>query len=667
MEYFFNIWERFAELLKSKKGLLLLFDFDGTLTPIVGEPKKARLSRSVKRYIKKLSRNRRITIGIISGRGLRDIMRLVGVRGIYYAGNHGLEIKGRGSLFVHPSYKKYIPYMKDIAAMLGRGISGIKGAILEYKRLSVSLHYRLVPARSIPRLKSIFKKISAPYIKSGKIRMTTGKKVLELRPPVSWDKGKAVGMIGKMAGKNNAVKVFVGDDITDEDAFKMLKKNDFSIRVVRKSGSVAQYFLKNPGEVRRLLMKITKVVTSFFIVSSISALLYLSDVACEDVGVSLTVVEPPSPTADVRAEEAMPRQDEPLKIETKVYTAKTKDGWEISINRYGISGEGPKRCKAAVILCHGFNINNRFWDIDRRCSLARFLAKNGYDVWAPSLRGSGLSSKPVLSRVRSIVKFELSSIPQMLIKTPFDITKFGWTIDDHIYKDVPAIIDFVKEKSGFDKIYWIGHSMGGIVMFGYLETGAQDDVAGFIPVGSMMVIPQPLTPHLKTIANQKPLLTASLLVNSTVASQFRNFTLGTVKHPIEDMLIKRENMYPDVIFRFFRLCIDDTSAGVVAQFSDSIRTGSITSSDRRYSYTDNMRRVSVPILIMSGVADGFVTEDIAGATYDKVSSKDKGIVIFSKANGNSMDYGHCDLLLGKNSEQDVYPVILKWLDERACR
>jgi polyhydroxyalkanoate synthase len=411
-------------------------------------------------------------------------------------------------------------------------------------------------------------------------------------------------------------------------------------------------------------MKIKRITVLFFVACSISisTFLGLSNAFAAD-GDAVLEERTGAETADVQAE-ATAAEQEQVKIKTEVYTVKTKDGWEISINRYNIRDGNAENCKAAVILCHGFNINNRFWDLDKRCSLARFLAKNGYDVWSPSLRGSGLSSKPIFSRLRSIVKFELEDIPQMLIKTPFDITKFGWTIDDHIHEDVPAIIDFVKEKSGFDKVYWIGHSMGGIIMFGYLETETQSAVAGFIPIGSMMVIPQPLSPHLKTIANQKPLLTASLLINTTVASQLRNLTLGTVKHPIEELLFEKENMYNDVMFRFFRSCIDDTSAGVIAQFSDSIRVGSIISSDRKYNYADNIRRINVPILIMGGSADGFVNKEALRAPYIRVSSKDKSIAIFSKENGYSADYGHCDLVIGKNSEEEVYPVILQWLDKR---
>jgi polyhydroxyalkanoate synthase len=266
-----------------------------------------------------------------------------------------------------------------------------------------------------------------------------------------------------------------------------------------------------------------------------------------------------------------------------------------------------------------------------------------------------------------MARFNLKDVPQMFVKAPFDIAKFGWTIDDHIEKDTPAIIDFVKKKSGFDKVYWIGHSMGGIIMYGYLQTMGQEEIAGFIPVGSMIVIPDPLTPHLRKIATQKPVLTASLIVNTTVASQVRNYTLGAVKNPIEELLFERENMYNDVIFRLFRLCVDDTSAGVVGQFSDSIKRGAMFTADLDYNYTEHLDRIIVPTLIIGGNHDGFVTKKVLRDSYDRISSKDKSIFIFAKGYGFSADYGHCDLLLGKHSEEEVYPVILSWLDKRSLQ
>ncbi|MEA3305500.1 MAG: trehalose-phosphatase [Candidatus Omnitrophota bacterium] len=633
MEYFFTRWEDFKKALEKKKNALLLFDFDGTLTPIVSVPGKARLSLPVRKYIKTLSEKKRVEIGIISGRAIKDIMRLIRVRGIYYAGNHGLEIKSPGGLFIHPSSKKYSKYISRISSDLRRRLSGIKGAVLEDKALSLSLHYRLVEQKDVPKLKSEFMAACSPYIKRKAVKVSGGKKVLELRPPISWDKGRAAKMIEKLVGWKKALTVFVGDDQTDEDVFKVIKKGDFSIRVGKMKKSKARYFLRNPNEVRRLLMKITALLAIFFIVVSASTVY---------AGQKSSL----SP------------------FFTKEYRAKTEDEWEISLKRYILKNQPPQKCKAAVILCHGFNINNKFWDIDERSSLMRYLARNGYDVWAPSLRGSGMSSKPVLSDLRSVVKLDMKNIPGKLIKMPFNITKFDWTIDDHIHKDIPAIIDLVKEESGFDQVYWIGHSMGGIIMFAYLETGNRNDIAGFIPISSMMVIPNPLNAHLERIANQKALLTASLLINTTIASQLSNYTLGIVKSPIEELLMKKENMYDEVVFRFFRICIDDTAPGVVTQFSDSIKAGNMLSSGGGYNYTGNMRLIKVPILIMGGGDDGFVTKKCLRDSYDAVSSSDKSIAIFAKAQGYLTNYGHCDLVIGKNSEKEVYPVILNWLDER---
>ncbi len=357
---------------------------------------------------------------------------------------------------------------------------------------------------------------------------------------------------------------------------------------------------------------------------------------------------------------AMCLADESIRLEG--YTANTRDGWELSIVRYSLPGASPK--KAAVILCHGFNLNNKFWDLDKRSAMARYLAANGYDVYAPDLRGSGKSSKPLFSRLKGLFKFDVEDMPHMFIKAPTDLTKFNWTIDDHIHSDIPAILKLVREKSGFDKVYWIGHSMGGLIMYGYLEIYGSEFIAGFVPMSSMIVIPDPLNEHLKLIAEQKPLMTASLIVNTTAASQLRNFTFGTVKHPIEDLLMDTQNMHDDVVFRFFRLSIDDTAPGVVSQFSDSIREGKIISTRATYSYSDRLHLIKTPMLFMLGSNDGFLSEKEVLTAYNSVSSLDKEMLIFSRENGHLADYGHCDLVVGKNSAVDVYPAVLTWLEQR---
>ncbi|MEE8360108.1 MAG: alpha/beta hydrolase [Candidatus Omnitrophota bacterium] len=357
------------------------------------------------------------------------------------------------------------------------------------------------------------------------------------------------------------------------------------------------------------------------------------------------------------------------KLSITEHITTTKDGWEISIRRY-LFADTDKQPKGAVILCHGFNFNNIFWDIDPRSSLSRYLAKNGYDVWSPSLRGSGLSSKTLAAGLKDFTRLRPGNLARMITKTAKDVTKRTWTIDDHIHQDVPAIVDYVHERSGFDKVYWIGHSMGSIIMFGYLETEGEERIAGFISIGSMVVMTSPLTPQLQKIADQEEILAASLIVNTKVAGDLRSITFGAVKYPMEELLLDRENMHKEAVARLFRTCIEDTSSGVIRQFSRSIREGRMLSSvlsKEQYDYTANLDKITIPVMVMAGGRDGFVDQDAVIGCYHAVSSLDRRIVIFSKENGYSADYGHSDVLLGKMSEKEVYPVMLNWLDERTAK
>lgn len=254
----------------------------------------------------------------------------------------------------------------------------------------------------------------------------------------------------------------------------------------------------------------------------------------------------------------------------------------------------------------------------------------------------------------------------MIVRTPFNINKIDWTLDDHIHYDVPAILDFVKEEAGAAKVIWIGHSMGGMAMYGYLMTNARsNDIDKFVPIASTIMIPNRPEPDsvLARIASQKPVMHASLLVNTTVASQMRNLTLGTLKLPWERLFFNRDNMDKMTAIKMFRVAIDDTSPGVIEQYTNMIKNGHLESSDKGFNYTHNIQRVGVPILVVAGAGDRMSSLDNFNYVLENVSSRKKEGVIFSKENGFSADYGHCDLILGRNAPEEVYAYIYDWLEK----
>ncbi len=259
MEYLFSQLSKIKELL-SNKFILLLLDYDGTLMPIVKTPSKAIIHKDTKGLLQKLSRSPYCKIGIISGRKLEDIKNIVGVDGITYVGNHGLEIQGPKIKFesqVSPRLKSIIC---NIATDMQERLSGIKGALIEDKGLTLSIHYRLVSKKDMPVFEKIVYEVTNPYMVSDKIKVNSGKKVYEIKPPVRWDKGKIVlWLLARqqfISGVKDVLPIYIGDDITDEDAFKVLKRKGLTVFVGRPGNSKADYYLKNAEEVIKFLRSI---------------------------------------------------------------------------------------------------------------------------------------------------------------------------------------------------------------------------------------------------------------------------------------------------------------------------------------------------------------------------------------------------------------------------
>ncbi len=248
-EYFFE-----KEPLKSTTGsrLLLLLDFDGTLVPIQGSPENCRLPDNVRRPLKSITASKRALVGILSGRSLSDIKAKVRVKGLYYSGCHGLEISGPHLRYIHPGARDGIPLIDEIRRKLQEKIGALDGVLLEYKRLTLAIHYRMANNEDARIVRREVRRVLAGRGIAGGLSLMKGKKVLELVPAVAWDKGKAALFILEgLEGKYTPL--YVGDDLTDERAFQVLNRLGVTVRVGKSAKTAARYYLKGQWEVPEFL------------------------------------------------------------------------------------------------------------------------------------------------------------------------------------------------------------------------------------------------------------------------------------------------------------------------------------------------------------------------------------------------------------------------------
>ena len=248
----------FADLtegLSSGGSLLLLTDYDGSLTPIVDEPADARLSREARDDLRALARSPRVRVAVVSGRALADLRGRVSVKGVIYAGCHGLEIEGRGLSFRHPDAEKRRVALAGVARVLGERTAAIPGMIVEAKGLAVAVHFRQVAREDLPL--ATFEVEQAVAQAGADLRIFRGHEVLEVLPAVDWNKGRCALWIWSRIGPSlprPAMMLYMGDDSTDELAFRALAGKAVTVRVGRPGEPTsAGYRFAQVHQVLRLL------------------------------------------------------------------------------------------------------------------------------------------------------------------------------------------------------------------------------------------------------------------------------------------------------------------------------------------------------------------------------------------------------------------------------
>jgi trehalose 6-phosphate phosphatase len=231
----------------------VFFDFDGTLSEIVNDPDSARLADGAADALTSLSAQ--CPVAILSGRDLADVRQRIGLPGLWYAGSHGFELTGPdGKHHQNTEAAASIPVLAAAAAELAAQLGDIPGVAVEHKRFGVAVHFRNA-ARD--RVGQVAAAVRSAGQRTG-LRVTTGREVIELRPDVDWDKGKTLRWVLDYVrddeGSNSLRPIYLGDDITDEDAFDAVADDGVAI-LVRHSddgdrATAAHYALDDPDRVR---------------------------------------------------------------------------------------------------------------------------------------------------------------------------------------------------------------------------------------------------------------------------------------------------------------------------------------------------------------------------------------------------------------------------------
>jgi trehalose-phosphatase len=256
--------ERFEEIAGrvESKGIAVFLDYDGTLTPIVEDPDKAFLSDSMKNTLIDLAE--KLPVAVISGRDRPDVQRLVGIKSIFYAGSHGFDIAGPDGMETGPNKgKDFLPALDKAEKEVKKQLEAVSGAWVERKKFSIAVHYRKVQDPNVPKVKQAVEETAARH---PDLRQSGGKKIFELQPKMDWHKGKALmWLLGELElDRPDVVPFYLGDDVTDEDAFRTLKDRGIGVVVMDPPRDTeAHYRLKDTDEVQAFLKKLM-VLSSVF-------------------------------------------------------------------------------------------------------------------------------------------------------------------------------------------------------------------------------------------------------------------------------------------------------------------------------------------------------------------------------------------------------------------
>ena len=309
----------------------------------------------------------------------------------------------------------------------------------------------------------------------------------------------------------------------------------------------------------------------------------------------------------------------------------TSDGWTVvAWHRPAVE----RRYPFPVVLCHGLANNHAIMEFRGEQSLAKYLSEAGFDCYSVDLRGAGEARAPD--------------------EGPCDAT-----FDDHVNFDLPALVDAVCAHAGAQQVAWVGHSLGGMTALAASSTTLKDRLAALVTIGSPVFFHMP---------REVPLLIRAAYwvsvwgqFDSTLLRYIAPFAGRAPAPKITDVTANLRNMEP----RTQRFLVANVFApmwsGVLRQLEDWLVNDAFRSVDRTLNYRDGISTFMAPTLVLGGTVDQLAPPDLTRDYFELIKAPVRELQIFGKTYGHSAEYGHGDLLVGRQAHVEVYPVIRRFL------
>lgn len=325
----------------------------------------------------------------------------------------------------------------------------------------------------------------------------------------------------------------------------------------------------------------------------------------------------------------------PEQIRTnEVLHLRTDDLWILRLCRYRKS----RASGEPVLFVHGMRSNQHNFTSPENGCLVDYLSKKGYDCWTIDMRGCASS------------------------QAPFERNRNEVRIEDYFQEDLPAAIRHILKTTNYNKLHWVGHSLGGTLLHAYVETHGSEQLASATTLGTPFDFNDAGRTVPRWVMNfgiKFPVFSGNFI--SGLIPLFRFLRIAPPFLPVN-----RRNISRRMHGGHFINMLENPVPGVIRQVQQAMDTQKFLLCDGEVDIKKSLPSFPVPLLAFYGKGDPFVDHRRAMQLFDTIALEDKKAVLCARSEGFCEDYSHCDLAFGKEADREIFETVAGWLGEHSC-